>query len=254
MRNANLKWFFAATLLTLGYTNVASASILSASLNNPFSPLGNVFTPINFSGPVGNSPIFGLGFYVDFSTAPNQGVVRGGDVINHAVPVAATSDGAPLYLTGGYGSSETSSLSDAGDFLSTGTGTITITFSTPQTSIAILWGSVDKGNTLTFNDTAKDKVTGAQVEQATAGFASDGYQGYGGSAYVLVNTATPFTSITASSTMGSFEFLAEAGATLPLAISEAALTPEPSDMLLLGSGLIVMALIGLRRMRKSKSN
>jgi hypothetical protein len=242
-------------MLTLGSATMADASILSASLNNPVSPIGNVITPVAFSGPVGNSPIFGLGFAVDFSTAPGQGVVKGASVGNYAVPVAGTTTSAPLYLTGTYGSPLTSSVDDSGDYLSTGLGNITITFAAPQTSFVILWGSVDAGNKLTFNDTAKDTVTGTDVQQATAGFVGDGYQGYGGSVYVMVNPTTPFTSVTASSTSGSFEFLAEAGATVPTSSSlDPVATPEPSDMLLLGSGLIAIALIGLRKAGKSKTN
>jgi hypothetical protein len=256
MKVIDFNCVFAVTMLTLGSGAMADASILSASLNNPVSPLGNVITPVNFSGPVGSSPIFGLGFEVDFSTAPNQGVVKGSSVGNYAAPVAGTTAGAPLYLTGNYGSPLTSSVDDSGDYLSTGLGSITITFAAPQTSFVILWGSVDQGNKLTFNDTAKDTVTGTDVQQATAGFVADGYQGYGGSAYVMVNTATPFTSITASSTSGSFEFLAEAGATVPPSLSSAdpLATPEPYDMLLLGSGLIVIAFIGLRKAGKSKAD
>src|ERR1019366_8663845 len=49
-------------------------------------------------------------------------------------------------------------------------------------------------------------VTGTAVQNATAGFAGNGFQGPGGSAYVLVNTSTPFTSVIASSSTVSFEF------------------------------------------------
>src|ERR1700744_3514899 len=87
MKVTDFNCVFAVTMLTLGSAAMANASILSASLNNPVSPLGNVITPVNFSGPVGSSPIFGLGFEGDFSAAPKEGGVRGPAVGNDAGPV-----------------------------------------------------------------------------------------------------------------------------------------------------------------------
>jgi hypothetical protein len=59
---------------------------------------------------------------------------------------------------------------------------------------------------LTFNDAARFVVTGSEVQTAAAGFVSNGFQGPGGSAYVVVDTSTPFTTVTAASTQISFEF------------------------------------------------
>jgi hypothetical protein len=39
-----------------------------------------------------STPIFGLGFDVDFSTAPSQGVVRGASAGNYAVPTPEPSE------------------------------------------------------------------------------------------------------------------------------------------------------------------
>jgi hypothetical protein len=233
--------------LMLTSFGVARADIIQASLFSPLPPVGSVLTPLSLSGisTPSETTINGLGFTVTFSTATNQGVVNGSNTL-HAVPVAGVSGTTPEYLTGDYGSALTTDIGLAGSYLSTGTGTITITFATPQTSLALLWGSIDAGNTLTFNDAANFVVTGAQVQSAAAGFVSNGFQGPGGSAYVIIDSSTSFTTVTASSNVTSFEFDAVAGGTLPFST-----TPEPASMLLMGGGLLAFASFGLRRRSKS---
>lgn len=240
----------ASALLSLGFANVASASIIASSMDTPLTALGNVITPIalNSGVPTGNAAIVGLSYTVDFATDADQGVVKGTTITKHATPVAGASGVSPEYLTGDYGSPLTTSIASSGEYLSTGFGTITITFSAPQTSFALLWGSIDTGNKLTFNNSTHEVVTGADVQAATPGFVGDGYQGDGGSAYVVIDPISPFTSVTATSTKGSFEFSAEAGVFEPTPGGIA--NPEPADMLLLGSGLIAIAFLGLRKAPK----
>lgn len=251
MKVSTLQGVLASAVLSLGFANVGSASIITADLYTPLTATGNVITPLAVNGaiPAGNSNIIGFGYTIDFATDADQGVVSGTTTSVHATPVAGVTGATPEYSTGDYGSSLTTSLSSSGNYLSTGFGTITITFSTPQTSFALLWGSIDTGNSLSFNDSAKDVVTGTQVEAATPGFAGSGFEGPGGSAYVLINTLTPFTTVTATSTVGSFEFLAEAGVFGSVS-SSADPVPEPADMVLLGSGLIAIAFLGLRKAPK----
>ncbi|HLH02579.1 MAG TPA: PEP-CTERM sorting domain-containing protein [Bryobacteraceae bacterium] len=234
----------AALTVALG-SGAAFADSLSASLYSPTAPTGTL-TPIVLSGlPTGNSNIVGSGFTVDFNVASNQGVVQGASSGNYAIPVAGVSGGQPLYLTGDYGSALTSNPAASGNYLSTGTGTITITFATPERSLALLWGSIDTGNSITLNDAANFTVTGADVQKAASGFVSNGYQGAGGSAYVIINTATPFTTLTATSSVISFEFAGVAGSS-----SSFTATPEPSSLALLGFGG-ALAGFGIRRRLKA---
>ncbi len=188
--------------------------------------------------------ITGSGYTVSFSTAANQGVVQGPAHALRAVPVAGVSGSTPEYLTGNYGSALTTNAAASGNYLSTGTGSITFTFSTPQTSLAVLWGSIDPGNSLTFNDAGSYKVTGTAVQAAAGNFAGNGFQGPGGSAYVVVDTSTPFTTVTANSSIVSFEFAGLAADTAPFTA-----TPEPSSFLLFGLGLAMTGLGVFKRYR-----
>ena len=151
------------------------------------------------------------------------------------------SGGQPEYLTGGYGSPLTTDISASGNYLSTGLGTITITFTDPHNSLVLLWGSIDTGNSVTLNDAANFTATGTEIQAAAAGFVSNGYQGPGGSAWVAVDTDTPFTTATFTSSSISFEFAGVETTTLPS-------VPEPSSMVLIGTG-IGIGFLAVRRRR-----
>lgn len=234
------------SLLTIGLCLDSAAATIASSLYIPQLPIGDSSVDVDLTGitPPSQTPFAGPGYSVSFSTTtPIQGVVQGNlfELITflHAVPVAGVIGvNTPQYLTGGFGSPLTTSVADSGNYFSTGFfGTITITFATPQTSFALLWGSIDTGNFLTFNDSASTVVTGTQIQAATPGFISDGFQGPGGSAWVRITTDTPFTSVTADSNVVSFEFAAV----------RAAAIPEPSTLLLSGSVFGIGLLVWLRR-------
>jgi hypothetical protein len=228
------------------FGSIASAGTVSASLFSPAVPVGSVVTPIALAGhPDGTATIIGSGFTITFSTALDEGLVHAvaGD---HAIPVAGVSGGLPEYLTADFGSPLTLSSGASGDYLSTGIGSITITFTTPQTSLALLWGSIDIGNSLTFNDASSMLVTGTQIEALAAGFVGNGFQGPGGSAYVVVNTSTPFTRVVAASSVVSLEIAGVAGGTVPFVP-----TPEPGTTMLLGAGLVGIGYFGRRLRRRA---
>ena len=240
---------FSKALLTIAAASfaaggLASADSITASLYSPLAPVGTTPTAVSLTGvtPPSQSTLTGSGYTVSFSTTATQGVVQGNGPGLHAVPVAGVTGTTPEFLTGDYGSSRTTNVAASGNYFSTGLGTITFTFSTPQTSVALLWGSIDTGNSLTFNNGSNYVVTGTAVQAAAGTIGGNGFQGAGGSAYVVVNTTTPFTMITATSTVPSFEFAGLAASTTPFTT-----TPEPSSLMLLGLGVGIVALIARRR-------
>lgn len=225
---------------------LAKGDTVTASLYSPGVSATGV--PIVLKGfALGSSAtLTGSGYSITFSSSfpTDQGIVRGAAGGLFAIPVAGvTSGNQPEYLTGDYGSALTPNSADAGKYLSTGLGTITIAFTTPQTSLALLWGSIDKENELTLNDGAS--FTGTEIQDAAKGFVSNGFQGPGGSAYVVIESDSSFTTATFSSGVVSFEFSGVEGSTTPFNF-----VPEPSSIVLIGIGIVIVA---LRRRQVAKA-
>jgi len=252
-----MKKFLAAGVAFIALGSAAHASVTaSAAIFTQLAPTGTTVTSISLIGlsSQSHSEILGNGYLITIETDIGQGLVKGMDSTHHAIPVAGLSTtNQASYLSGDYGSEQNTNDEAAGNYFSTGYGKITLTFLAPQTSLALLWGSVDAGNLLTFNDVAQDTLSGAQVQALAAGFKQDGDQGSGGSVYVTVATDTPFTSVVLSSSVMSFEAAAVAGGTNfsvqpeTIKTSEIAV-PEPATLALVGGAMVWL---GLMRRRTS---
>ncbi len=189
-------------------------------------------------------PAVGAGYMIGFNTSVDQGIVQGTLADRHAIPVAGSQNGSRAYLANSLGSTLMQDADAAGRYLSTGEAgsTIILTFAAPQTSLALLWGSIDTGNSISFNNQAADVLTGSTVQGLADGFVGDGFQGMGGSAYVNITTDTAFTAVALSSNLISFEATGLIASALPVTV------PEPMSVALLGVGLASM---GMARQRRS---
>jgi len=248
-------------LLIAASIAIAKGDTITASLYSPYAPTGSTVTAINLAGIVTPSQAqvgggtTGLPYTITFSNVgSDEGVVQNTFSGEYAVPVAGAvgggTSGTPEYLTAGFGSSLTSNIADSGNYLSTGTGTITITFTTTQYWLALLWGSIDTGNSVTVNDHggaggANFTETGTALQQVVEGFTSNGSQAVGGSAYVVIDSTNGFKTVTFTSSTVSFEFAGVATSTEGFQF-----TPEPSSALLIGS-VIGIAAVWRRRIVKA---
>jgi hypothetical protein len=266
-------------------TFAVTGGMVTGSLTQPTTP-GGVATLVDLSGvsAPSDATLTGADYTITFSNLPTgcgAGITEDGIVQNtdgcHAVPVAGeTGSGAPEYLTGDLGSALTTSLGSSGNYLSTGLdGVITITFTSPQTTLELLWGSIDGcsiptissatsvtcssttpgnslvGNSLTLNLNNGLTVTGYELGTDLAGLAGFtastdyGGQGYGGSAWIIINATTPFTTVTLTSDYSSFE---------AAAIAAFDPAPEPASVFLVGTGLVVAALLRRSTLGKRLKN
>jgi hypothetical protein len=257
----------AAALIALSVC-IAKGDTVVASLYSPYAPTGSTVIAINLTGistpsqaEVGGGTS-GLPYAITFGgVGSEEGVVQNSLSGKYAVPVAGAVGGGtsttPEYLTAGYGSSLTSNIAASGNYLSTGTGTITMTFTSTQHWLVLLWGSIDTANSVTVNDGggtsgANFTETGTALQQIVDGFTTNGSQGVGGSAYVVINSPNGFTTVTLTSGVVSFEFAGVATSTKGFQFA-----PEPSSTLLIGSGFgmgIWFAAIRRRRIAKAANS
>jgi hypothetical protein len=116
-------------------------------------------------------------------------------------------------------------------------GTITITFSSNQTTLNLLWGTVDVASGWNLVTTsAGDTITGATINSLLGNPASGTVN-----AAVEIAGLNPFTSVTFSANSPAFEF----------DIDPPTSTPLPGALPLFATGLGALGLLGWRRKRKA---
>jgi hypothetical protein len=205
---------------------------------------GSAHATLLVSTSVGGAPT-GVN-YVNFDNLPlgNAGGSSGG------VGVSFTSDGKTV--TGAVGGEyaapflsnnngllfgDPTNGPDATPYLTTGIGSVSLTFSSGQKYLGLLWGSVDAYNTLSFYDGANlvGSMTGTAV---WAG--ANGDQGVNGTYYVNVNSDVAFDKVVASSSQYAFEF-----DNVSYNPSE---VPEPGTLALVGTAFV--GFVAARRRRR----
>ncbi len=139
------------------------------------------------------------------------------------------------YLSGGNGTGF-GSQSDGADttpYLTTGLGSVTLTFGAAQQYMGLLWGSVDDYNKLSFYRTDGsfiESITGLDVLASP-----NGDQGVNGTLYVNINSTEAFGYVVASSTQYAFEFDNVAYNETPVGV------PDGGSLL----GVFALSLIGM---------
>lgn len=122
-------------------------------------------------------------------------------------------------------------------------GTATLHFSSPENYLGLLWGSIDTGfNYIDLYD-GSSLIGSVQASQLTG--IQDNSPGIDGTAYVNVNSTTPFSSAVFNTTgpQGDFSFEFDD-------VAYAMVVPEPSSAFLVVAGLCAMVFV-MRRKRQA---
>jgi hypothetical protein len=154
--------------------------------------------------------------------------------------------------TSGYNAApvtDTAGDTYTGPYLSTGLGSITLSFASAQNYLGLLWGSIGSGDQLQFynGSTLLSTVTGAQAQAAAPGYnGMGGAQGVGGSQYTLINlTGGNFTSVVLSEQGGTPSFEA---AGFQYAAANV-YVPEPASIGVFAAGLLGLSILRRRSRR-----
>ena len=176
---------------------------------------------------------------ISVSFTPDGQVVNGSSSGAYAAPYLSGSNGVnfgnnPVDIPG----------VDKTNYITTGVGTATLTFSGLQQYMGILWGSIDNYNKLEFFNgaTSVGVVTGTDVVASP-----NGNQGVNGTLYVNINSTLAFDSVVASSTQYAFEFDNVAYSASP---QSAGGVPEPASLAIWGLGALGCAFAAYRRKKQ----
>lgn len=216
-------------------TSVSIGSANAAFIVNPL--VGGAPVGVNYANfdnlPLGSAGGVSGGITVSF--VPDGQTVIGASDGLYAAPFISNSNGLL------FGDS-TVAGADTTKYLTSGVGSVGLSFTNPMLYFGLLWGSVDTFNTLEFFNgaTSVGTVTGSDVTAS-----ANGDQGINGTYYVNIVSNMMFNRVVASSTSYAFEFdNVSYNTTAP-----PNRVPEPFTLGLLGLGLIAVG--GLAKRRKT---
>jgi hypothetical protein len=237
----NIKEYTMKKLLLTSSLALGLATGLFADTITPFASIGGAATGSNLFN--FDSLLVGSGSQTAWSTGgtasvavsfspPDSGVVNGATKNVFAAPFLSGGNGL------GFGSPNQPNGPDTTNYLSTGTGSVTLDFGVSLSYLGLLWGSVDDYNTIEFFDglNSVGSFTGIDVLGLP-----NGNQGPGGSVYVNFNDVDGvFTKVVLTSSTNAFEID-------NVAINAVGVPDGGATVGLVGLGLIALAAIRRKR-------
>lgn len=209
------------------FATTASATTLTASVGGV--PSGTNYENFDWLALGSGGGTNGI---ITVSFSPDGQAVKGSLSGVYAAPVLSNNNGT-LFGDPNNGLDSTTYLTAGG----TATSSATLTFSSPQMYLGLLWGSVDSYNQIEFFLGGSSITTfggGAVSAAAGAGNCVNGNQTSVGTCYVNINLSSPFDKVVMTSTEHAFEFDNVAYSARPIGV------PEPGvwNMFLLGLALV----------------
>jgi PEP-CTERM motif len=231
-----------ALLLSTGQAGAATLTVTSSVGGAPTGISYINFDDLALGGSGGVSTYVGS---ISVSFSPDAQVVQGAAAGLYAPPVLSNNNG--VLFGDPTNGADTTKYITSGSTGSFAGAQAVLTFPGLEKYMGLLWGSVDRYNTLTFysggtGGTLLGSVTGGDV---FAG--ANGDQGVNGTFYVNINSDTPFDTVVATSTQYAFEF-----DNVSFNVRNQNLVPLPASLWLFGSVLAGSGLFfGRRRKRQS---
>lgn len=245
----------AASPAVAGIIQISQSAFVAGSGEITFSeyPDGTVnpvYTPAMYGGGAGSPTVTFGGYFVGQSAgSTNPGACPAGAIVSGCVlgnptgPLTISPASPPAFITDDGAMPTTPVLSGSPQF----NGPIAIEFSTPQAGVGLIGGyfnSVDSTGITAFaaDGTVLGTVSNSQIGNQFLGLVtSDGSAQIAGIEFALVGNE-PF-----GFDIDNLQFGTEGQVTVPGAPVSA--TPEPSSLMMLGSGLLSIPAIVRRRLR-----